>query len=64
MEKAAVDAEVARLTRLQRAHTDEQHRLRKALEAAQRLEASLRHKAHRLQEAMTRRVDTRGDAFR
>lgn len=64
MEKAAVDAEVARLTRLERAHADEQHRLRKALEAAQRQEASLRHKAHLLHEAITRRVDTRGDAFR
>jgi N12 class adenine-specific DNA methylase len=64
MEKAAVDADVARLTRLQRAHADEQHRLRKALEAAQRQEASLRHKAHRLHEAIARRIDTRGDAFR
>ena len=64
MEKAAVDAEVARLTRLQRAHADEQHRLRSALEAAQRYEASLLHKAHCLQQAITRRVDTRGDAFR
>jgi hypothetical protein len=64
MEKAGVDADVARLTRLQRAHADEQHRLRKALEAAQRQEASLRHKAHRLHEAIARRTDTRGDAFR
>ncbi len=64
MEKAAVDAEVARLTRLERAHADEQHRLRKALEAAQRQEASFRHKAYRLQEAIARRVDTRGGRFR
>ena len=64
MEKAAVDAEVAKLIRLQRAHTDEQHRLRKALDAAQHQEARLRHKAHRLAEAITRRLDTRGDLFR
>ena len=64
MEKAAVDAEVARLTRLQRAHADEQHRFRKALEAAQRQEASLRHKATRIEAVISQRVDTRGDHFR
>jgi hypothetical protein len=35
-EKAAVDAEVARPTRPRHAHTDEQRRLREALEAAHR----------------------------
>ncbi|MEO7572825.1 MAG: helicase-related protein, partial [Acidimicrobiales bacterium] len=64
MEKAAVDAEVARLTRLQRAHADEQHRLRKALEAEHRHEASLRHKATRIELAISQRVDARGDQFR
>ncbi len=63
MEKAAVDAEVARLGRLERAYADEQHRLRRALEAAQRQEASLRHKATRIEEAISQRIDTRGDQF-
>ena len=34
LEKAAVDADVARLARLERAHHDDQHRLRRTLDAA------------------------------
>src|SRR5438067_6681647 len=36
LEKAAVDADVAKLGRLRRAHLDDQHRLRRALEAGER----------------------------
>jgi N12 class adenine-specific DNA methylase len=64
MEKAGIDAEVARLTRLERAHGDEQHRLRRAVESSQRQEAGLRHKATRIEKAIARRVDTRADSFR
>ncbi|MCZ7537352.1 MAG: hypothetical protein M5T61_16560 [Acidimicrobiia bacterium] len=34
LEKAAVDADVARLTRLERAHQDDQHRLRRTHDTA------------------------------
>lgn len=64
MEKAGVDADVARLTRLERAHTDEQHRLRKALDASQRQEAGHNIRAGRIEKALACRVDNRGDAFR
>lgn len=64
MEKAGIDADVARLTRLERSHADEQHRLRRAVESAQRQEASLRHKATRIDKALAVRVDTRADRFR
>lgn len=63
MERSAVDAEVARLTAPSRSR-------RRAApppqsnEAAQGQEASLRHKAYRLKQAITQRIDTRGDAFR
>ncbi len=63
MEKAGVDADVARLTRLERSHADEQHRLRRAVETGQRREASLRHKATRLEKAIAQRTETRGKAF-
>lgn len=63
LEKAGVDADVARLTRLERSHADEQHRLRRAVETGQRREASLRHKATRLGKAIAQRTDTRGEAF-
>jgi hypothetical protein len=63
MEKAGVDADVARLTRLERSHADEQHRLRRAVETGQRREASLRHKATGLEKAIAQRTETRGDAF-
>ena len=63
MEKAGVDAEVARLTRLQRAHGDEQHRLRKALETAQRQVGSLGLTATRIEAAIDQRVETRGEQF-
>jgi hypothetical protein len=63
MEKAGVDADVARLTRLERSHADEQHRLRRAVETGQRREASLRHKATCLEKAIAQRTETRGDAF-
>ncbi len=63
MEKAGVDADVARLSRLERAHGDEQNRLRRAVESSQRQEAALRHKAVRIEKAIGSRVETRADRF-
>ena len=63
LEKAAVDADVARLSRLERAHLDDQHRLRRTVE-------SVTHRAQRAQErvaqldaVLDRATDTRGDRF-
>jgi phage shock protein A len=63
LEKAAVDAEVAKLTRLERAHCDDQHRLRRSLEAAERRAAALEERIKHLTAAMAARTDTRGDRF-
>ncbi len=63
LEKAAVDAEVAKLSRLERAHRDDQHRLRRSLEAAERRTAALEERINHLTPAMATRTDTRGDRF-
>ncbi len=63
MEKAGVDAEVAKLTRLERAHQDEKHRLRLALQAAERRADSAKQRGELIREALARRVDTRGERF-
>lgn len=63
LEKAAVDADVARLTRLERAHQDDQHRLHRTHESATwRAEKAERH-ASDLQVLVGRVTDTRGDRF-
>lgn len=64
MEKAGVDSEVSRLQRLEHAHTDEQRRLRRAVEAAQRQVVSTGAKISRLEDALDLLTDTRGDAFK
>src|SRR3546814_17038597 len=45
LEKAAVDADVARLARLQRAHHDDQQRLRRTLDSATRRAEASEHRA-------------------
>jgi hypothetical protein len=63
LEKAAVDADVARLARLERAHHDDQHRLRRTLETATHRAESAEHRAAALEAVASRVVDTRGDRF-
>ncbi|MBK5222835.1 MAG: hypothetical protein JJE52_08170 [Acidimicrobiia bacterium] len=63
LEKAAVDADVARLTRLERAHHDDQHRLRRTFETATSRAEGAEQRAATLTEAIGRLVDTRGDRF-
>ncbi len=63
LEKASVDADVARLGRLRRAHLDDQHRLRRALDAAERRSASAAQRIRRIESAIAARTDTRGDRF-
>jgi len=63
MEKAEVDADVARLTRLERSHHDDQHRLRRTLDAStHRAERAEQHAAD-LEAVAGRVVETRGDRF-
>ena len=64
LEKASVDADVARLGRLRRAHLDDQHRLRRALAAAEQRSGSAGRRIGELESAIERRQDTRGDRFR
>ncbi len=63
LEKAAVDADVARLARLERAHHDDQHRLRITLEAATRRAETVEHRAADLEAVIGRVTDTRGERF-
>jgi len=63
LEKASLDADVARLGRLRRAHLDDQHRLRGALAAAERRAVAASSRADQLAAAIARRVDTRAERF-
>ena len=63
LEKAAVDADVARLTRLERAHHDDQHRLRRTYETATLRAEKAEHRAGDLQTVVGRVTDTRGERF-
>jgi N12 class adenine-specific DNA methylase len=63
LEKASVDADVARLTRLERAYHDDQHRLRRTLDSATRRAENAEHRAADLEAVMGRVTDTRGDQF-
>ena len=64
LEKASVDADVARLGRLRRAHLDDQHRLRRALDTAESRAGSAGRRIAQLESAIQHRQDTRGDRFR
>lgn len=63
LEKAAVDADVARLTRLERAHHDDQHRLRRTLDAATHRAEKAEHRVADLKVVIGRVTDTRGERF-
>lgn len=64
MEKAGLEAEIARLVRLEAAHFDDQHAVRRQLHDA---EATVKHATRRfaeITEDLARRNPTAGDAFR
>jgi N12 class adenine-specific DNA methylase len=63
LEKAGVDADVARLGRLRRAHVDDQHRLRRALDSAEARARTAAGRISQLESAIARRTDTRGELF-
>ena len=64
LEKAGVDADVARLTRLERAHHDDQHRLRRTCDAAVQRAGRAEHRLADLEKVADGVADTRGDRFR
>jgi N12 class adenine-specific DNA methylase len=63
LEKAGIDAEVARLARLERAHHDDQHRLRRTFETATQRAARCGQRVEQLEAVLSCVVDTRGDRF-
>ncbi|MGH9030485.1 MAG: DEAD/DEAH box helicase family protein [Acidimicrobiia bacterium] len=63
LEKAGVDNDVSRLRRLERAHHDDQHRLRRTLESARQRAARGTQRVDALTGAIETRRDTRGDRF-
>jgi N12 class adenine-specific DNA methylase len=63
LEKAAVDADVARLARLERAHHDDQHRLSRTLDTATHRAEKAEHRAGDLEAVLGRVTDTRGERF-
>jgi N12 class adenine-specific DNA methylase len=63
LEKAAVDADVARLSRLERAHYDDQHRLRRTFDTATQRANHCTQRAEQLESVLERVVDTHGDRF-
>ena len=63
LEKASVDADVARLSRLERSHGDDQHRLRRTLDTAQQRAERTQERMTNLQRLLERRIDTRSDRF-
>jgi N12 class adenine-specific DNA methylase len=63
LEKAAVDADVARLSRLERAHHDDQHRLHRTHDTATARAERAEERASQLEGVLGRITDTRGDKF-
>lgn len=63
LEKAAVDADVARLSRLERAHHDDQHRLRRTYDTATVRADRADQRAEQLEGVFGQIIDTRGDKF-
>nr|WP_249202473.1 hypothetical protein [Gluconobacter kondonii] len=64
MQKTGLEAELARLERLQAAHHDDQYNVRRAIERAERDRETAQAVIPRLQNDIARREPTRGEAFR
>jgi N12 class adenine-specific DNA methylase/SAM-dependent methyltransferase len=64
IEKAQVDAELIRLTRLRSAHAEEQYRIRNSLRHSHQEVQTWTERLGNLREDLTRRQDTSGDKFR
>ncbi|OAG71956.1 DNA methylase [Gluconobacter japonicus] len=64
MQKAGLEAELARLERLQAAHHDDQYNVRRAIDRAERDRETAQAVIPRLQNDIAKREPTRGEAFR
>lgn len=63
LDQAALQVEVTRMERLERSHTREQERLQRLLRQSDALLDVIRDEIAEAGQALTRRVDTTGDAF-
>jgi hypothetical protein len=63
MQKAGLDAEIARLERLQAAHFDDQHAIRSAIRSAEQRRASATRRIKEIEQDIALRIPTRADAF-
>ncbi|HUZ92141.1 MAG TPA: helicase-related protein, partial [Methylocella sp.] len=63
MQKAGLDAELARLERLRAAHFDDQYAIRRAIHAAERTLAAANARIAQIEQDITHRISTRGDLF-
>ncbi len=63
MQKAGLEAELARLDRLHDAHFDDQHAIRRAIHAAERSLASASGRITQIEQDIAQRTHTRGDLF-
>jgi N12 class adenine-specific DNA methylase/adenine-specific DNA methylase len=63
MQKAGLEAEIARLERLHAAHFDDQHAIRHAIRSAEQRSASALRRIAEIEQDIARRRPTRGDAF-
>ncbi|MHB0726458.1 DEAD/DEAH box helicase family protein [Roseomonas mucosa] len=64
MQKAGLEAELARLERLRSAHFDDQHAIRRQIHAARSTIARASTRIGQIEHDIAARVSTRGDAFR
>ncbi|MGI4943451.1 MAG: hypothetical protein ACRYHQ_23280 [Janthinobacterium lividum] len=63
MQKAGLDAEIARLRRLRAAHLDDQHAVRRTIADAHAQSAHARTRCTQIEADLQRRTPTRGDLF-
>lgn len=63
MQKAGLEAELARLERLRAAHLDDQYAVRETIRAAESAKTLAGRRAGHIEQDIARRTPTRGDAF-
>jgi N12 class adenine-specific DNA methylase len=63
MQKAGLEAELARLERLYAAHFDDQYAIRRAIRSSERTLASASSRIKEIEEDIAKRTPTRGDLF-
>jgi hypothetical protein len=63
LQKAGLESDIARLTRLRNAHFDDQHAIRRAVANARHAISSCQRRIQQIETDITMRQPTRGDAF-